>query len=178
MIYSPVVPAASRVIDSPVGPLLLVARDGALAELLMTPFAVPDDVPESEADAAVLDAAERQLDEYFDGRLTAFDLPLALDGTSFQQRVWEELCRIPFGERVSYGELARRLGRPGSARAVGLANGRNPVSIIVPCHRVVGSDGRLTGYGGGLDRKAWLLDHEARRGPGQLALGVEATAKV
>ena len=169
-------PVASRVIESPVGPLLLVARDGALAELVMTPFAVPDGEHAADADAAVLDAAERQLADYFDGRLTAFDLPLQLDGTPFQRLVWDELQRVPFGERVSYGELARRVGRPGSARAVGLANGRNPVSIIVPCHRVVGSDGTLTGYGGGLHRKAWLLDHEAQGGPGQLALGLEAPA--
>ncbi|HYW29832.1 MAG TPA: methylated-DNA--[protein]-cysteine S-methyltransferase [Gaiellales bacterium] len=168
-------PAASRVIDSPVGPLLLVARGGALAELLMTPFAVPEDDAAQAGDAAVLDAAERQLGDYFDGRLTAFDVPLSLEGTDFQRLVWDELVKIPFGERISYGELARRVGRPGSARAVGLANGRNPVSIIVPCHRVVGSDGTLTGYGGGLDRKAWLLDHEARQGPGQLALGLEAS---
>jgi methylated-DNA-[protein]-cysteine S-methyltransferase len=170
------VSVASRVIESPVGPLLLVARDGALAELLMTPFAVPHRDEPTDADAAVLDQAERQLADYFAGRLTEFDVPLELDGTPFQKLVWAELQRIPCGERISYGELARRVGRPGSARAVGLANGRNPVSIIVPCHRVVGSDGTLTGYGGGLDRKAWLLDHEARRGPGQLALGLEATA--
>lgn len=168
--------AASRVIESPVGPLLLVARAGALAELLMTPFALPDGEPATGNDAAVLDAAEHQLDGYFEGRLMIFDLPLSLEGTEFQQRVWDELVKIPFGERISYGELARRVGRPGSARAVGLANGRNPVSIIVPCHRVVGSDGTLTGYGGGLDRKAWLLDHEARQGPGQLALGLEVSA--
>ena len=172
----PRVSAASRVIDSPVGPLLLVARDGALAQLWMTPFAVPGgDEPAQRADAAVLDDAEQQLGKYFDRRLRAFDVPLLLDGTDFQRCVWDELVKIPFGERISYGELARRVGRPGSARAVGLANGRNPVSIIVPCHRVVGSDGTLTGYGGGLDRKAWLLDHEARQGPGQLALGLEAS---
>jgi methylated-DNA-[protein]-cysteine S-methyltransferase len=171
----PRVSAASCVIESPVGPLLLVARDGALAQLWMTPFAMPDGEPAEAADTAVLDAAERQLGQYFDGRLTAFDVPLSLDGTDFQRSVWGKLVRIPFGERISYGELARRVGRPGSARAVGLANGRNPVSIIVPCHRVVGSDGTLTGYGGGLDRKAWLLDHEARQGPGQLALGLEAS---
>jgi methylated-DNA-[protein]-cysteine S-methyltransferase len=172
----PRVSAASRVIESPVGPLLLVARDGGLGELCMTPFALPEDHELAQpADADVLDAAERQLGEYFEGRLTAFDIPLSLDGTDFQRSVWGELVKIPFGERISYGELARRVGRPGSARAVGLANGRNPVSIIVPCHRVVGSDGTLTGYGGGLDRKAWLLDHEARQGPGQLALGLEAS---
>jgi methylated-DNA-[protein]-cysteine S-methyltransferase len=166
------------VIESPVGPLLLVARDGALAQLWMTPFPVPEGGRPADGDAAVLDAAERQLAEYFGGRRTAFDLPLTLEGTAFQRRVWDELLAIPFGERISYGELARRVGRPGSARAVGLANGRNPASIIVPCHRVVGSDGTLTGYGGGLDRKAWLLDHEAQQGPGQLALGLEASAPV
>lgn len=177
MIYSARVPAASRVIESPVGPLLLVARDGGLSELWMTPFAVPDEgAGAAGPDVEVLDATERQLAGYFDGRLTEFDVPLVLEGTDFQRRVWDELVRIPFGQRISYGELARRVERPGSARAVGLANGRNPVSIIVPCHRVVGSDGRLTGYGGGLDRKAWLLDHEARQGPGQLALGLEVSA--
>jgi methylated-DNA-[protein]-cysteine S-methyltransferase len=169
---------SSRVIESPVGPLLLVARDGALWQLWMTPFPVPEDGRPADEDVAVLDAADRQLVEYFGGRRTVFDLPLALEGTAFQRLVWDELLAIPFGERISYGELARRVGRPGSARAVGLANGRNPVSIIVPCHRVVGSDGTLTGYGGGLDRKAWLLDHEAQRGPGQLALGLEASAPV
>jgi methylated-DNA-[protein]-cysteine S-methyltransferase len=170
------VPVASRVIESPLGPLLLVGRDGVLTQLWMTPFPVPDDAPADARDAGVLDETARQLDAYFAGDLTAFDVPLELDGTTFQRRVWDELLRIPFGERISYGELARRVGRPGSARAVGLANGRNPVSIIVPCHRVVGSDGRLTGYGGGLDRKAWLLDHEGRQGRGQLALGIGASA--
>jgi methylated-DNA-[protein]-cysteine S-methyltransferase len=170
------VPAASRVIESPLGPLLIVARDGALTQLWMTPFPVREDGQADGRDAAVLEEVTAQLDAYFASELTAFDVPLGLDGTAFQRRVWEELLRIPFGERISYGELARRVERPGSARAVGLANGRNPVSIIVPCHRVVGSDGRLTGYGGGLDRKAWLLDHEARQGPGQLALGIGASA--
>ena len=93
------------------------------------------------------------------------------------QLVWAALIEIPFGETVSYGSLATRLGRPGAARAVGLANGTNPISIIIPCHRVIGSDGRLTGYGGGIDRKAWLLDHEGGRGPGQLALPVTALAE-
>ena len=122
----------------------------------------------------MLDETERQLDRYFEGTLTEFDLPLGPRGTPFQQQVWAALCDIPYGETISYGELARRVGRPGSARAVGAANGSNPISIIIPCHRVIGSDGRLTGYGGGIDRKAWLLDHEAGRGPGQLALPVTA----
>ena len=99
--------------------------------------------------------------EYFAGGRTDFDVPLELAGTDFQRRVWSALRDIPYGETISYGELARRVGNPGAVRAVGLANGRNPVAIIVPCHRVIGADGSLTGYGGGLDRKAWLLDHEA-----------------
>jgi methylated-DNA-[protein]-cysteine S-methyltransferase len=102
-----------------------------------------------------------QLKDYFAGGLTRFDVPLELAGTDFQRRVWSELQRIPYGETISYGELARRLGQPAAVRAVGLANGRNPIAIVVPCHRVIGADGSLTGYGGGLERKAWLLDHEA-----------------
>jgi methylated-DNA-[protein]-cysteine S-methyltransferase len=102
-----------------------------------------------------------QLEAYFAGELTTFDMPLKLSGTHFQLRVWSELQRIPYGETISYGELARRLGNPAAVRAVGLANGRNPITIVVPCHRVIGADGSLTGYGGGLERKAWLLDHEA-----------------
>ncbi|MEP6769217.1 MAG: methylated-DNA--[protein]-cysteine S-methyltransferase [Acidobacteriota bacterium] len=105
----------------------------------------------------------RQLAEYFEGQRTSFDLPLAPAGTVFQRRVWEELVRIPFGERLTYGELARRLGRPAAFRAVGAANGANPIAIVIPCHRVVGSDGSLTGYGGGLPLKRWLLDHEGGR---------------
>jgi methylated-DNA-[protein]-cysteine S-methyltransferase len=102
-----------------------------------------------------------QLTSYFDGGLATFDLALSLDGTPFQRRVWQELCAIPYGSAISYAELARRIGKPGASRAVGSANGRNPVSIIVPCHRVIGADGGLGGYGGGLDRKRWLLEHEA-----------------
>jgi methylated-DNA-[protein]-cysteine S-methyltransferase len=165
---------SSLVIDSPLGPLLLVAENGALTMLWMSPLPRRDDTPLQAADRAVLDETAAQLDRYFAGGLTAFDLPLDLRGTPFQRRVWSALQEIPFGETTSYGELAAALGKPGSARAVGLANGQNPVSIIVPCHRVIGSNGKLTGYGGGLDRKAWLLDHEARNGPGQLALGPAA----
>ena len=102
-----------------------------------------------------------QLTRYFDGGLVSFDLPLSLAGTPFQQRVWQELCKIPYGCAISYAELARRIGKPGASRAVGSANGRNPVSLIVPCHRVIGADGGLGGYGGGLDRKRWLLEHES-----------------
>ncbi len=107
----------------------------------------------------------RQLSEYFSGRRTSFDLPLAPRGTAFQQRVWAELVAIPFGGRATYGELARRIGRPAASRAVGAANGANPIAIVIPCHRVVGSDGSLTGYGGGLPLKRWLLAHEAGARP-------------
>jgi O-6-methylguanine DNA methyltransferase len=164
------------VVESPLGPLLLGAEDGALTLLWMSPLPERETGGADARDRAVLAAARDQLEAYFAGDLTAFDLPLAPVGTPFQQRVWSALVEIPFGETVSYGSLASRLGRPGAARAVGLANGSNPISIIIPCHRVIGSDGRLTGYGGGIDRKAWLLDHEAGRGPGQLALPVTALA--
>ncbi|WP_044367108.1 methylated-DNA--[protein]-cysteine S-methyltransferase [Streptomyces natalensis] len=150
--------------DTPVGPLTLVALGDALTGLYMTDQrhrppqesfgapAAPEDPPFA--------AAIAQLRAYFRGELTAFDVPLELRGTPFQRRVWASLCTIPYGETVTYGALAQRLGAPSAARAVGLANGRNPVGIIVPCHRVVGSDGSLTGYGGGLDRKRRLLEFE------------------
>jgi methylated-DNA-[protein]-cysteine S-methyltransferase len=151
------------VIDSPLGRLTLVATDqGELAGLYMEEhrhrppietFGVRDD--------SVLPEVVQQLKEYFAGERTTFDVRLALTGTPFQQRVWTALQDIPYGETTTYGELAASLGLvPGASRAVGLANGKNPVSIIVPCHRVVGSTGSLTGYGGGLDRKQRLLDHE------------------
>lgn len=107
-----------------------------------------------------LEKAKRQLLEYFDGARRRFDLPLAAAGTAFQRRVWDELRRIPYGETISYGELARRIGRPTASRAVGAANGRNPLAIVVPCHRVIGADGALVGYGGGLPVKETLLAHE------------------
>ncbi|MEU5025683.1 methylated-DNA--[protein]-cysteine S-methyltransferase [Streptomyces milbemycinicus] len=162
-------------IDSPYGQLTLVAdetaTETALAGLYMTDqrhrpaeetFGAPGDPDESPFAETI-----SQLRRYFAGELTEFDLPLRLSGTPFQRRVWSELQRIPYGETLSYGQLADRLGQPTAARAVGLANGKNPVGIIVPCHRVVGSTGSLTGYGGGLDRKRQLLDFEARgRQPG------------
>ena len=159
---------SGTLIDSPVGPLLLVAAGGKLAGLYLdgrAPARVQATLDAAggqpgPADTAVLAEAARQLAEYFDGDRREFDLPLALDGTAFQRTVWEALLRIGYGETVSYGELADQIGRPTAARAVGLANGRNPVSIIVPCHRVVGSDGSLTGYGGGLGNKRRLLDLE------------------
>ncbi|AZP23614.1 methylated-DNA--[protein]-cysteine S-methyltransferase [Streptomyces aquilus] len=149
------------VLDSPYGPLTLVATDGILSNLYMTDqrhrpaqetFGVRDDRPFGEA----ID----QLEAYFASELKEFTLELHLHGTPFQRSVWEQLLRIPYGETRSYGDLAAALGNPGASRAVGLANGKNPVSIIVPCHRVVGSNGSLTGYGGGLERKQRLLDFE------------------
>jgi methylated-DNA-[protein]-cysteine S-methyltransferase len=114
-------------------------------------------------DDGALAALRTQLQEYFDGERTEFDLPLAPEGTSFQRKVWNALCEIPYGKTMSYGELARHIGQPGAARAVGLANGSNPLPIVVPCHRVIGADGSLTGFGGGIGRKRWLLSHEARQ---------------
>ncbi|MFL6057074.1 MAG: methylated-DNA--[protein]-cysteine S-methyltransferase [Actinoallomurus sp.] len=163
---------AYTVMDSPVGPLTLVAADGVLTGLYMDRQRYrPEEHTFGERDPALFGAAIDQLEEYFAGRRTVFDLPLALTGTAFQRRVWAALREIPFGETVSYGELAERIGRPTAARAVGLANGKNPIGIIVPCHRVVGSSGDLTGYGGGLDRKRHLLAFEQRTGtdPGPMA---------
>ncbi|MFF7362220.1 methylated-DNA--[protein]-cysteine S-methyltransferase [Streptomyces sp. NPDC008125] len=149
-------------LDSPYGPLTLVATDGVLSALYMTDHRhqPPRETFGEEVDAGSFAEAVRQLGEYFDGTRTEFDLPLHLEGTPFQRTVWAELRRIPYGGTLSYGELAGRLGKPGASRAVGLANGRNPVSIIVPCHRVIGASGGLTGYGGGLDRKQRLLAFE------------------
>jgi len=111
-------------------------------------------------DNPILQLARRQLDEYFARTRTSFDLPLDAEGTAFERRVWDLLRAIPYGTTTSYGELARRLGEPKEARAVGAANGKNPIPIIVPCHRVIGANGDLTGFGGGLERKRWLLEHE------------------
>ncbi len=152
------------VITSPVGPLTLVAADGVLVGLYMQtqrhmpPPDIFGDRVAGTGDGLAEPAA--QLRDYFAGQRTEFDVPLGLAGTPFQQRVWAELQQIPYGETISYGELAERIGRPTAARAVGLANGRNPVSIIVPCHRVIGADGSLTGYGGGMERKQHLLAFE------------------
>jgi len=154
------------VIDSVVGTLTLVAEEGAIVGLYMDlQRHRPDDDALGEPDprgreAEPFKAAADQLDAYFAGELTHFDLPLAPRGSEFQQRVWAALQEIPYGRTESYGELAGRIGSPGGARAVGLANGKNPIGIIIPCHRVVGADGSLTGYGGGLDRKKQLLDLE------------------
>jgi methylated-DNA-[protein]-cysteine S-methyltransferase len=153
-------------VDTPVGPLTLVAEDDALVAVWMVDQRHhPGDAahgPASGLDDLVLALAAEQLRQYFAGERTAFDLPLAPRGTEFQRQVWHALLEIPFGETTSYGELAQRLGSPGASRAVGLANGRNPIGIVIPCHRVVGSAGSLTGYGGGLERKRLLLDLESR----------------
>ena len=144
--------------DSPIGELLLVGDEESLRGLYMqrgrTRMAVRSSWRRADEPFA---AAREQLGEYFAGERTEFDLPLAMAGTGFERAVWAELERIPYGQTTTYGEIARRVGRPDRARAVGTANGRNPVAIVVPCHRVIGADGSLTGYGGGLERKRYLL---------------------
>jgi len=158
-------------ISSPIDDLLLTGDGERLTQLYMRPVDGSDwrIGPGWRRDAAPFADVESQLDAYFAGEMRAFDVPLAPAGTAFQRAVWDLLLAIPFGETASYGELARQLGKPNGSRAVGLANGSNPISIIIPCHRVIGSTGSLTGYGGGLPRKAWLLAHE-RAAVGQLAL--------
>jgi methylated-DNA-[protein]-cysteine S-methyltransferase len=146
-------------VASPVGELLLTAEDGQLTGLYMPAEAHMRPAGAVRDDRAFADA-RRQLDAYFAGERTEFDLRVAPAGTAFQQRVWEELQRIGYGETISYAELAARIGRPTAIRAAGAANGANPVSIIIPCHRVIGSDGSLTGYGGGLEAKRLLLELE------------------
>ncbi|WP_447041183.1 methylated-DNA--[protein]-cysteine S-methyltransferase [Streptomyces sp. DSM 118878] len=147
--------------DSPYGTLTLVATDGVLSGLYMTDQRHrPAQETFGDRDEGPFGEAISQLEAYFAEELTEFDLELRLDGTPFQRTVWDELVRIPYGETRTYGELAEILGRPGASRAVGLANGKNPISVIVPCHRVVGANGSLTGYGGGLDRKQRLLAFE------------------
>ena len=153
----------SKTIWSPVGELTLVADDRGLAAILWendSPDRVRIGALMEKADHPVLVETERQLAEYFAGERRAFDVPLSFAGTDFQKRVWAALLAIPFGETRSYGEIADQLGNPGASRAVGAANGRNPISIIAPCHRVVGSNGKLTGFAGGLEAKAYLLDLE------------------
>ena len=149
-------------LQSPIGRLMLTSDGAALTGLYMEPSRKTQSTDGWSEDAAAppLAAALRQLTEYFAGTRREFDLPLRLRGTEFQKRVWQELTEIPYGQTWSYGELAKRIDNPSASRAVGLANGRNPISILVPCHRVIGADGSLTGYGGGLERKRWLLVHE------------------
>lgn len=149
-------------VESPIGELLLFGDGAELHGLYILggPLAVPV-AAEWERDDRAFDAARSQLGDYFARTRTEFELDLAPAGTPFQHRVWSALERIPLGETITYAELARRIGRPGAARAVGMANARNPISIVVPCHRVIGADGELTGYGGGIERKRMLLELEA-----------------
>ena len=173
------------ILSTPIGPLLLTSDGHSITRLYMASFTggptaraeFSAETSDSTADLATFGFAEeggwtqapdlpvicearKQLDQYFMQERVSFDLPLSPQGTAFQRRVWQELTTIPFGKAISYGELAQRIGNPQGSRAVGLANGKNPISIIVPCHRVIGASGKLTGYGGGLDRKEWLLRHE------------------
>lgn len=156
-------------IDSPVGRILLTANDRAITGVyLENQKYFPKLAAEAETQSPLLELAQTQLAEYFALKRQQFDLPIAPEGTAFQQQVWQLLQKIPFGETISYGTLAQWYGQPNASRAVGAANGRNPISIVVPCHRVVASTGKLTGYAGGLDRKQWLLTHEQTTTQGQL----------
>jgi methylated-DNA-[protein]-cysteine S-methyltransferase len=169
------------IFNSPIGQLLLTSDGTHITRLFMNdheggPTATANFAEDTKAiakfgglplkdwemgdDLPIIQKAKKQVDEFFAGKRQDFDLPLKPEGSEFQRTVWDELTRIPFGKTISYGELARRIGKPEAPRAVGLANGKNPISIIVPCHRVIGASGKLTGYGGGLDRKVWLLEHE------------------
>jgi methylated-DNA-[protein]-cysteine S-methyltransferase len=151
--------------ESPIGRLLITSDGTAVTGLYMETSrkAQSTDGWTEDAKAAPLSVAVQQLTEYFAGTRRDFDLPLRPSGTLFQTRVWRELTGIPYGQTWSYGQLAKRINKPSASRAVGLANGANPISIVVPCHRVIGADGSLTGYGGGLERKKWLLAHEGLR---------------
>lgn len=143
------------IIDTPIGPLhAAVDEEGRLIELGFRP---------TQRATGNADHVARELDEYFSGRRHTFTIPLAPNGTEFQLAVWNALRGVPYGDTVSYAELARRIGRPSAVRAVGAANGANPIAVVIPCHRVIGSNGSLTGYGGGIERKQWLLAHEGRR---------------
>jgi len=161
-----------RHLDSPIGELTLVASDAGLTHVLFpgdepVDVGLPADLPQRDDDPT-LEQAAAQLGEYFAGDRREFDVPLDLQGTEFQVEAWRALAGVPYGETRSYGEQAEAIGRPGAFRAVGAANGRNPVPVILPCHRIVGADGSLTGFAGGLDMKRWLLNHEQD----QQALGI------
>ncbi len=157
----------SQQISTPIGALKLVASEGGLVAILW-PYDAPQRVPlrdlTEDPDHPVLREAAKQLQEYFAGERTSFTLPLAMRGTPFQLKVWEALRGIPYGETRTYGQLAIQLENPAATRAIGAANGRNPLGIVVPCHRVIGASGKLTGFAGGLSAKAHLLAHEAEAG--------------
>jgi methylated-DNA-[protein]-cysteine S-methyltransferase len=152
-----------RLMNSPVGKLTLAGKDGRLMHLRMVDQTYEPSHEGWEPDDEAFPEAVDQLEAYFAGDLLEFELALDLVGTQFQRRVWEALLTIPYGETRSYGEIARQIGAPGAFRAVGLANGHNPIGIVVPCHRVIGANGSLTGYGGGIERKKSLLDMERQR---------------
>jgi len=159
-----------RTIDSPIGPLVLAGPGRALTNLRMIDHTYEPSRTDWVPDGRAFPDAVDQLDAYFAGERRDFDLELSLVGSEFQRRVWQALLTIPYGETRSYGQIADQIGASGAARAVGLANGRNPIAIIVPCHRVIGANGSLTGYGGGLDRKRSLLELEKMRKVGDLTL--------
>lgn len=157
-------------IDSPIGSLRIAANDDGVCriEFPKPTHPMPTDADWREGRHPLIDRTQRQLDEYFAGTRRSFDLPLAPRGTDFQRNVWTELSRIPYGETISYAVLAQRIGKPSAMRAVGAANGRNPLPIVVPCHRVIGADGSLTGFGGGLPTKQFLLRLEGALPQGDL----------
>jgi methylated-DNA-[protein]-cysteine S-methyltransferase len=159
-----------RTIESPIGPLTLAGRGSVLTNLRMVDQTYEPNRAGWAQDQDGFTGVVEQLEAYFAGELTEFDVELDMEGTAFQRRVWQALLAIPYGQTRSYGEIAAQVGAPGAARAVGLANGHNPIAIIVPCHRVIGASGSLTGYGGGLDRKKTLLDLEKSRTPAELTL--------
>jgi methylated-DNA-[protein]-cysteine S-methyltransferase len=145
---------AIKILDTPVGPMGLAAKDGAITAVHF------GELEGDETNDPALDQAARQLDEYFRGKRKDFELPLSAEGTEFERAVWGALAEIPFGETRSYLDIAKRIGNTKAVRAVGRANGKNPLAIVVPCHRVIGANGALTGFGGGMEAKRWLLDHE------------------
>jgi methylated-DNA-[protein]-cysteine S-methyltransferase len=150
---------------SPLG-FLNLKSDG----LVVTGISFSENELQEQNDCDVLLKCKQEFDNYFSGKLFEFDLPLAPEGTEFQKKVWDELLKIPYGETVTYLELAVRLGDPKAVRAVGTANGRNPVAIVIPCHRVIGAGNKLTGYAGGIARKLWLLEHEMKHNPSKQTL--------
>ena len=148
----------SQYIDSPLGPVHILASASGISAISFVTTRLTAEQP-----SALTTLAAQQLSAYFAGTLNHFNLPLEARGTAFQQQVWQELCTIPFGQTCSYADIARGIDNVKAVRAVGAANGRNPIAIVVPCHRVIGANGTLTGYAGGLDKKAWLLKHEQRQ---------------
>lgn len=155
--------SSEKILDTPIGRLRIRAHEGGISELVFLPENAGAEGAETGNTSPLVDACAEQLAAYFEGRLTVFDLPLAPQGTDFQRKVWQALMEIPFGQVVSYKSFTAGFASAESIRAVAAANGRNPIGIIVPCHRVIGADGKLVGYAGGLWRKEWLLGHEGVR---------------